>query len=295
MLTDREILLSSAVPILVAAVIALVGYWRRWAWAGAVAAGSGFLVAYGAQFAREPRWFVAPPFPPHDGTDWVFWSAVPLTALGVGAALVRGWWGVIGGLAAGSVAYMVLWPVVKSGAVPHGAALADAAVVAGAGVLTVFAARFAAARVGGMWVVAALSVVAGGTGVLVMASGMKDVGLHGMAGGAAVFGAAVAALPRRGLDSSRVVTGIAVVATGIVGGLIAASRGYADPALPWSSAGVILASPVLLVIGAFIPGRRRWVAGAIALLAVAVAVGGIAGPAAAKAKRDAEAAKAWGY
>ncbi|HYE20418.1 MAG TPA: hypothetical protein VEA69_18370 [Tepidisphaeraceae bacterium] len=333
MLTDREILLASALPMLVAAALALLAYWRRRPWPAPLAAAAGFALAYAAQFARPPRQLALPTLPPHDGTDWLFWVAIPLAIVGIAAACARRGWVVIAGLTAGGVAYLLLWPVVKSGAVPHSTALSDASIIAVAGVATVFASRFAAARLGGVWVVAALSIATGGTGVLILASGMKDVGLHGMAAGAAILGAAIAALPRRGLGAlpdaavrsvqagaertgfarsaapdslpengsrtpsspDRAATGVAVVATGIAAALIAAGRGYADPTLPWSAAGVILASPLLLVIGAFIPSRRRWIPGLIALLAVALTVASIAAPAAAKAKRDAEAAKEWGY
>jgi len=52
---------------------------------------------------------------------------------------------------------------------------------------------------------------------------------------------------------------------------------------------VLLASPVLLLVGAVLPVKRVWMRGVIALLAVTVAVAAVTGPIALAAKKAAEA------
>src|SRR5437764_8821667 len=107
MLTLHEILYAVVIPAVIAALIAGLGFWRRWAWTMPAAVGVGFLAGY----------FVLagfPGLPPQDGTDWLFWAAIPLAALAiVDAVMVRSWsW--IFGVAAGGVALLIARPLVPA-------------------------------------------------------------------------------------------------------------------------------------------------------------------------------------
>jgi hypothetical protein len=52
---------------------------------------------------------------------------------------------------------------------------------------------------------------------------------------------------------------------------------------------VLLGAPLLLLVGAFLPLKQRWVRGLIGLVAVTVAVAAVTGPTALAAKKAAEA------
>ena len=98
MLTVAELVRALLVPAVIAGLIAALGRWRGWNWMPPVAVGAGFLAGYAA--------FGVPTLPPRDGTDWLFWLAIPLTLLGVVDATVlreRRWGWAVGGVAAGLV------------------------------------------------------------------------------------------------------------------------------------------------------------------------------------------------
>src|SRR5688500_4293948 len=86
MLTNQELLNTLVLPFAIAAVVALIGAWRRWAWAMPLAAGAAFLVGY--YVTDQPKWR------PTDGADWLFWLAIPLVLVAAldGAFRLRlGW------------------------------------------------------------------------------------------------------------------------------------------------------------------------------------------------------------
>jgi len=132
---------------------------------------------------------------------------------------------------------------------------------------------------------------------------MKNVGLYGMAGGAAALGVFLLGVkkgqPSGGWGSNGMgvgaATGLSVLAVGIMGALIASGLGYADPPLRWKSAGLLMLSPVLLAASALLPVKRRWVAGVVGLAGIAMIVGAVAGSAARKAQKDAESVQTSGY
>src|SRR4051794_4867698 len=126
MLTLRELQFAIALPVGVAALIALVGFWRRWTWAMPVAAGTGFLAGYIALSG-------VPSLPPSDGTDWLFWAAIPVTGLGVLDAALPRRWGWLLGAAAGGVVLLIGWPLVRTNTVSGGPLCGVALVVAAAG------------------------------------------------------------------------------------------------------------------------------------------------------------------
>src|SRR5688500_245811 len=138
MITPAELVRVILWPVIVSALIAGVGRWRKWAWAMPLAAGAGFVTGYA--LLGVPR------LPPRDGTDWLFWLAIPTTLLGVLDATVGGRWGWALGLAAGAVAIVVGLPLAPH-AVSHGSLYGTAALLALGGVAVCLAAHAAERRV----------------------------------------------------------------------------------------------------------------------------------------------------
>jgi hypothetical protein len=262
-------------PVLVAAVIAGIGRWRKWAWTMPVAAGAGFLAGYAS--------IGVPKFPPVDGTDWLFWLTIPLVALGVLDALVGRRWGWALGAAAGPVALVVLLPIVP-GALSMGEVIRIAIMVAVVGAVVTICAHVAEPAGGPPAVVAGLCIALGGAAVVVLSSNVRIVGLYGIAASAALGPIAV-------LTGGKVPAGrsVAVVCVPLLAGLLVGGRYYADPGVSVLNFSVLIAAPALLLLAAAVPGKRAWVRGVVAVLAVAVAVGWVTGPTALAAKRAAEA------
>ena len=260
MLTTRELLCGIGVPVVVAALIALVGFWRRWAWAMPVAAGAGFLGGYYA-LSGVPR------LPPSDGTDWLFWAAIPVTGLGVLDAVLPRRWGWVLGAVAGGVVLLIGWPLVPN-AVPAGALCGVAFVTAAAGAGLCLVARVAEPRVGSSAVVAVLCVTMGAAAVVVLSSNLRVGGTYGMAASAALGPVAVFSMRVRAAARS-----VAVVAIPVLAGLLAGGHYYPDPGVSWTHAGILMAAPVLLLPCAALPGKRNWVRGVAAVVLVALAVG----------------------
>jgi hypothetical protein len=260
----------------VAALIAAIARWRRWAWGMPVAAWAGFLAGYAL--------IVVPKLPPRDGTDWLFWLAIPATLLGVVDATVGRRWGWVLGLAAGVVALAIVLPL-PAETVPRGSLYAAAALLALAGAGVCLAIQFAEPRVGPAAVVASLCVTLGGAAVVVLSSNLRVVGIYGIA-------AAAALAPAAAIVGSKLVgagRAAGVVAVLILAGLLAGGRYYPDPGVSWTNLAVLMVAPVLVLVGVFVPaGRRAWVRGVVAVVAVIIAVGAVTVPAALSAKHAAE-------
>jgi hypothetical protein len=266
-------------PVLVAAVIAGIGRWRKWAWAMPVAAGAGFMTGFVLVGGPDLN---VPGLPPIDGTDWLFWLAIPLTLLGVIDALAGKRWGWVLGAAAGGAALVVLLPIVP-GALSAGEVARVAVLLAVAGAVVTLCAHVAEPAGGPPAVVAGLCVALGGAAVVVMSSHLLRVGLYGIAASAAL--GAVAVLVGR-LPAGR---SVAVVAVPLLAALLVGGHYYADPGVSVLNFSVLIAAPALLLLAAAVPGNKAWVRGVIAVIAVAIAVASVTAPTARAAQRAAEA------
>jgi hypothetical protein len=276
MITSGELIRVLLAPIVVAAAIAGIGRWRRWAWAMPLAAGAGFVTGYAL--------LGVPKLPPRDGTDWLFWVAIPATLLGVlDAMLGRRWGWALGGFA--GVAAIVVGMPLAPHAVSHASLFGTAALLALGGLAVCLAAHFGERRVTPAAVVAALCITLGGTAVVVLSSNLRIVGVYGIAAAAAV--GPVAVLAGR-LNAGR---SVAVVAVALLAGLLAGGRFYPDPGVTWTNFVILLFAPVLLLAGAFIRAKRDWIRGVVAVLAVAIAVAAVTAPTALAAKKAAEEAE----
>ena len=265
-------------PLVVSGVIAAIGRWRMWAWAMPLALGVGFLVGVAA-LVGQPAMFGRPGLPPADGTDWLFWLAIPLTVVGILDATRGGKWGWLLGLVAAGVGYVILRPLPTTG-YPHPQAVL---ILIGLGLTAATAALVArVTRPGiGSWAVGiALAVVLGGTGVVVMSSGQHVVGLYGLAAAAATGPAAVL-MPRKG-------RGVTVVAMGLLAGLLTGGRFYADPGVTLTNLAVLAAAPLLLIPAVFVPSKLLVVRAIVGVTLVAAAVAAVTVPAAVAAKKAAE-------
>src|SRR5689334_21581826 len=125
MLSGQELLLAVLLPMVVSSIFAAIGAWRKWKWMMPLAAGLAFLISYTVTLAVNhfsvensvpgvPReWYFLPKLPPVNGTDWLYWFAIPLIVLGVVDALVGKGWGFVLGAFAAVVAYVTLHPLLR--------------------------------------------------------------------------------------------------------------------------------------------------------------------------------------
>jgi hypothetical protein len=277
MITPSELLRVLLAPLIVSALIAAIGRWRNWAWAMPLAAGAGFLVGYAL--------IGVPKLPPRDGTDWLFWLAVPVTALGAFDATRFGSRSVprhvLAPLVAGLVAWAIVLPLSATVRTPlHlGMALAFAAVT----YLVQMALAYAGQRLGATTIVAALCITVGASAVVLLSTNTRILGIYGIA--AAVAIGPVAAL----VGAMRAGRSVAVVAMALLAGLLAGGHFYADPGITWPQAGMLFVAPAAVAGGARIPlGRHVWARGVISLLLVAVVISVVTIPAALAAKHAAE-------
>ena len=273
MLTNEDLLWGIVLPVAVAVAIALIGAWRRWAWAMPVATGVAFLVAY--YLLAKPTWN------PSAGADWLFWLAIPLTLIAALDAQFRPRFGWLLGALAGVVAFVLLRPIAAS--VPANEMWVAVVALAAFGVAMTWTGEFAAGRYGPVWALLAFTVVLGGAGVVVLASNYKSFGQLGLAAAAAL--GPVAVLSFRAPGAGRAT---AFLATTLLAGILAAAHFYVDPGVTRINMGVLLAAPLLLLVGVALPLRRTWLRGLIALLATTIAVGAVAAPTALAAKKAAE-------
>ena len=293
MLTQTQIIYALVLPAVVGALLAALGRWRGWRWVMPLAAGGAFLAAYaGLGMASLPprgsgtSWLAwagggVPRLPPSNGIDWLFWLAIPVTALGLLDAVLGGRWGWVLGASAGAVGLGILRPL--SASVEPQTLWTTVAALTVAGALLAWVAAVAERRIGPVWTIGAFAAALGAAGVMVMSSNLQTVGIYGLAAASGV--APIALLAGRKVQAGR---SVAVVAAPLLAGLLVAGRFYPDPGVPVVGGLVILLAPVLLLAGAFLPVRREWVRGVVAVLAVAIAVGVGTGPAALAAKKAAE-------
>lgn len=281
MLTNREILFGIMLPLAVAVVIGLIAWRTKQAWLLPLGGGIGFLVGYASSLGSTGG-FGLPRLPPGDGTDWLFWAALPAIAL----AMLAGWlgwrWLAILGAWAGVVVWAIARPLVPG--TLSAAAAVEIGVAAGViGVIVVGVHSLVAARIGHGWSVLSLCIVLGGAGVTVLSSNLRTVGVYGIGAAAAVGGLVLFA------QRLKAAPAVAILAASILCGLLAGGRFYPDPGVSWVGVAVLLASPLLMLAGLVVPSKRGWVRGAVAVLAVTIAVAAITAPAALAAKRAAEA------
>ncbi|MDB5323933.1 MAG: hypothetical protein JWN40_5564 [Phycisphaerales bacterium] len=278
MLTNQELLYNVLLPVIISALIAGIGAWRRWPFTMPLAIGAAFIVAYATSGL--------PKFPPHDGTDWLFWLAIPLTLIAIaesvaGKKLVGahpsgtsrfGW---ILGAAAGAVAALLLKPL---GDVSSQVLWTTTALFTLTGVALVFVASLAQRRLGSFWTLAPFCVAAAGAGVVILSSDSRTIGLHGIAVAAAIGPVVVLGARLRAAQS------VAIVIVPLLAGLLLAGHFYAG--VTRTHMIVLLAAPLLLLLGVFLPIRQQWLRGLIALLATIIAVAAVTAPTALAAKSD---------
>jgi len=275
MLTINELERVILAPVILSAIIAAIGLWRSWRWAMPLAAGAGFCLGYAL--------IGVPQLPPQDGTDWLFWLAAPVTILGVLDAVFATRVGWLAGAAAGGAVAVLLRPLLVSGSVSPREYWLVAAALAGMGAVLCLVVDVAASRLGSYAAIGALCMAMGGAAVVVLSSNSRIGGVYGLAAAAALGPAAVL--------SGRLLVGrsVAIVAVPLLAGSLAGGHYYADPGVSWVNLGVLMASPLLLLAGLAVPGKKKWIRAAVALVLVAIAVGIVAAPTALAAKKAAEA------
>ncbi|HEX8324536.1 MAG TPA: hypothetical protein VF595_11575 [Tepidisphaeraceae bacterium] len=274
MVTVAELLRVLVLPLVVSTLIAVIGRWRLWSWAMPLAAGAGFLAGWAAYTG-------VPGLPPADGTDWLFWLAIPLTLLGILDARHGGDWGWLLGLAAGAVALGVAWPLIANGSVPAAGSILLCCGFGVVGAVMALVARIARPMLGSKSVGVALAATLGAAAVMVMSSNLRVVGIYGIAA-ASAMGPAAMLMPRKG-------RGVTVVASGLLAGLLAGGHFYPDPGVTLLNLTVLMLAPLLLLPAAFLPLRRTQARGAVGLAMVLIAIAAVTVPAAIAAKHAAEA------
>lgn len=252
---------------LVAVVIAGIGAWRRWIFLMPLAVGAGFLAVYVA--TGVPR------FPPLDGSDWLFWAGIGVTLIGMVARVRFGW--LLAGLT-GVVAVLLLRPLHD---VTGQVLWVTCGVFTIVGIALGWVAEVGQRRLGSFWTLAPFCVAAAGAGVVIFSSDSRTIGLHAI-GLAAALGPVVVLGYRL-----RAAQGVAIVIVPLLAGLLLAGHFYAG--VTCVNLSVLLGTPLLVLAGAFLPIKRVWVRGVIALLAVMIAVGAVTAPTALAAKKAAEA------
>jgi hypothetical protein len=287
MLTTGELLRAVLLPAIVALAVAMIARWRRWSWALPLVIGIGFVAGWFA-FAGMPS------LPPRDGTDWLFWLTgytIPVAVVVFAenrwnARSLVVWLGVMA-TCVGLTALGVALPLARAGTISiAGLFVVALAFSAGAAALA-FVSRIAAARVGVVALFCVMSLTAGATGVVIFASHIRVVGIYGLSAAAAIGGTAVALIGMSGL-STFAITATELFAAAVVAGLLSGGHYYAESGISWGTATMLFALPDLVLIGALLPTRRKWVRSLVGVFVVGIAAAAIAAPLAIKAKKAAE-------
>jgi len=270
MITATQAICALVIPFIISMLLTVLGRWRRWRWMMPAAVGTAFLVGYG--LLEVPR------LKPIDGTDWLFWLAIPASLLAILDAIIQPKWGWAFGSAAGAVAWMIIYQVV-----PNAASIsicwATAIAVAAAGAGLCLAAGTIESRIGSWAVTAGLCAAVGAASVVVLASDSASVGIRGLAAAAALAPGALFVLK----DGARSVSIIAITA---LAGVLVGGHFYAG--VTWTQFAVLMLSPILLLAGAVVPVKRPRLAGVVAVIAVIAAVAPVMIPAVVAAKHAAE-------
>jgi hypothetical protein len=272
-LTPHEILLAVVLPAIVSTLLAAIGAWRKSIWMMPLAAGAGFIVSYAC--------FNVPRLPPLDGSDWLFWLAIPLTLLAVLNGRLNLRWGWVLAGAAGVVTTVVLYPLLPN-SLSHQKLLEMALLTTGAGVGLAAITQLAQKQIGSIWIVMALCIASAGAGVVIFSSNFRDGGLRGIAAAAALGPVALLGMRLKSASS------VAVFSVPLLAGLLVIGRAYPEPGVSSVNFYILLLSPALIAIGAILPLKRSGMRGAIALLAVIIAVAAVTAPTARAAKKAAE-------
>jgi len=281
MITLSQAIHAILIPLLVSALLAALARWRRWRWMIPAAVGTAYLLGYA--LLEFPR------LPPVDGTDWLFWLAIPATGLAIADSVFRPKWGWLFGASAGVVAGVIIYQVVPNAASPAVCwATAIGAGAVGAGLC--LAARAVEPRIGTWAVMAGLCAAVGGASVVVFASDSASIGVRGLAATAALAPLVLLAVKGSGGAGS-----VAIVAATVLAGVLAGGHFYAG--VTWTQFAVLMLSPAMLFVGFAVPGKRRRLAGMVAVIAVIVAIMPVLVPALIAAKHAAEsnANDAYGY
>jgi hypothetical protein len=276
MITPSELARVLLAPLIVSAVIAIIGRWRKWPWAMPLAAGAGFVAGFAL--------IGVPKLPPRDGTDWLFWLAIPATVFGVIHALPLGRRRALNHVtppwAPGLVAWVIVMPLGASVAPPQILLMVFGFVVAGYAVH--LALGYAGQRLGTTTIVAALCVSVAASAVVLLSTNTRILGIYGIAAAVALGPVAVLAGPMRAGRP------VAVVAMSLLAGLLAGGHFYADPGITWLQAGVLFVAPAAVLVGSKFPvGRHVWARGLISLALVVAVVSAVTIPAALAARRAA--------
>ncbi len=293
MFSLTELLRGIVAPALLAGSLTAIGLWRGWRWAIPVAVAAAFLTGYALLAAAVPA------LPPRNGTDWLFWLAIPLAALGVLDAAVPRRFNWLLGAAAGLSSLAIVLPVVP-GAISSAGAAAIAVAAALAGAALLFALDVADHHLGPAAVLTALCIAAAGAGVTVMSSNQRVLGFDGLAAAAALGAPAVLTLldhlrspTRRRFTAplgrpASIARPAALLALPLTITLLIGGHAYADPGITWPQLTTLAAAPALLLLALLIPPTRPALRVIVGLLAVTVAVAAVTGPAALAAKNAAE-------
>ncbi len=275
MVNAQDILRAIVVPAIVSTIVALLGRWRRWTWPMPVAIGAGFLTG---AFLISGN----PGLPPADGTDWLLWAAIPAIILGLIDAFVSSRWGFLLSAIAGLVAYLIARPL-SPATVSISQLWTLSISVAAMGVALCAALRFAETKLGAGPVLVALSILFAATGIVVLSSNLRIVGIYGLAAAASLV--PLSLIVRTGTQPTRP---IAIVGIALLSGLLVGGHLYPDPGISRLNAALLLTAPFLIAIAASIPVSSRLLRASIGTVLITALVAWIAIPIALAAKKAAE-------
>ncbi len=247
MITSSQAVHAILIPFVISAFLAALGRWRSWRWMMPTAVGAAFLTGYG--LLEVPR------FPPIDGTDWLFWLAIPATLLAIVDSILLPNWGWAFGAAA---ARRLRWSSsIRSSPARHLPPSAVARQSQWPSSAPDCAWRSGRSRRGSAVGPSSPDfVLRRGASIVVLASDSASVGIRGLAGAAAL--APLVLLTARPVHSAR---SISMIAVAVLAGILAGGHFYAG--VTFAQFAVLLLSPALLLAGFAVPGKRRRLAGSL--------------------------------